>query len=312
MKTESIKICEFCNHKFISKRSNHLCCSHKCSSKHYQERKKIKELNMGYSEEPYIPLTEIGKIDLEKPFIGYVPLNEIGKIELEEQLILSDELGNAFHELTEKELNLSKRKSRVKYFSRDIVDYILIRLELDKKLEEFHPQEILNDLIRYDIIKLTFFDLKIIIPELVIESKGGIEIDYTFFNKTELVNKFSDNLTNFIIDLFRIPTEEQLAKSGLLKMMTAEIRQIMSITTKSTEPKKDVFAGVIEMIDDLYVLVNRKFDSLNQKIEKAIMISEQNVFISNNANVRYDSFEKQLQLISEKIDKIKIKRGFFG
>jgi len=294
MKTESIKICEFCNKKFISKRSNHICCSHKCSSKHYQERKKIEELNMGYSEEPYIPLTEIQEI------------------ELEEQLILSDELVNQFHELTEKELNISKRKKRVKYFSKDIVDYILIRLELDKKIDEFHPQEILDDLIRYDIIKLTFSDLHFIIPELVPEQNGSFTIDYTFFNKVELVNKFSDNLTKFIIDLFRIPTEEQLAKSGLLKMMTAEIREIMSITKKATEPKKDVFAGVVEMIDDLYVLVNRKFDSLNQKIEKAIMISEKNLIISNNANLRYDSFEKQLQLLSEKIDKIKIKRGFFG
>jgi hypothetical protein len=259
---------------------------------------------MGYSEEPYIPLTEIGKIECDDPFL--IKSNILGIVEPTIETL------NEFHELTEKELNVSKRKSRVKYFSRDIVDYILIRLELDKKIEEFHPQEILDDLIRYDIIKLSFRELHFIIHELVKGQNDSFTIDYTFFNKIELVSKFCDSLTNYIIDLCQIPTEEQLAKSGLLKMMTAEIRQIMSITTKATEPKKDVFEGVIEMIDDLYVLVNRKFDSLNQKIEKAIMISEQNVFISNNANVRYDSFEKQLQLISEKIDKIKIKRGFFG
>lgn len=291
MKTETIKICKICDTKFVSIRSNHLCCSPKCSSKYYQKRRE-EEVKMGYSEMPYIPLVEIDQ--------------EYGIVEP------TKEQFNEFHELTEKELNISKRKSRVKYFSRDIVDYILIRLELDKKIEEFHPQEILDDLIRYDIIKLSFRELHFIIPELVKGQNDDFTIDYTFFNKLELVSKFSDSLTNYIIDLCQIPTEEQLAKSGLLKMMTAEIRQIMSITTKSTEPKKDVFAGVVEMIDDLYVLVNRKFDSLNQKIEKAIMISEQNVFISSNANVRYDSFEKQLQLISEKIDKIKIKRGFFG
>ena len=302
MKTETVKKCERCEKSFVSIRKNHLCCSPKCSSKNYQEKKMITNLSQGLILDAY---AQNDPLIIDEPIVREYVLEEC-------PLEVKPEIVNEFHELTEKELNKSKRKNRVKYFTRDIVDYIIIRLELDKKIEEFHPQEILDDLVRYDIINLSLKDLHFIIPELVKHSKGYFTIDYSFFHKLELVNKFSDNLTNYIIEEDKLPTEEQLAKSGLLKMMITEIRQIMALTTKTKEPNKDVFAGVLEMIDDLYVLVNRKFDSLNQKIDRAIMISEQNVFISNNANIRYDSFEKQLQLLSEKIDKIKIKRGLFG
>jgi hypothetical protein len=302
MKNETTKICKICEYKFKSTRKNHLCCSQKCSQKYT----KFKKTTAG-NEEPYI-----GYVLNENGYIDTPLLQELKSINLEGIVEPTKDQLNEFHELTEKNLNIEKRKKRTKYFSKDIVDYILIRLKLDDKIEEYHPQEILNDLIRYNIIDLSLKDLHYIMPELVKYQNGYFGVNYSILNNLKSINEFSERLCGYIIEEDKIPTEEQLAKSGLLKMMTDEIRSIISLTTKTPNPKKEIFSGVVEMIEDLSALINKKFESLNLKIDKAIMISEQNVLISTNANLRYDSFEKQLQLLSEKIDKIKEKRRFFG
>lgn len=151
MKTETIKICKLCDTKFVSIRSNHLCCSPKCSSKYYQKRRD-EEVKMGYSEEPYTPV-EMGG---EHNRIEYHFLNptEQGIVEP------TTEQFNEFHELTEKELRIKKGN----YLSKDIDNLIVlinekfdaVNLKIEQNQNQLFQQNVMiaNNLnLRYDNIE---------------------------------------------------------------------------------------------------------------------------------------------------------------
>lgn len=323
--------CKFCNNVFKPKRNHVLNCSVKCSQKSYALQKKLdKKLLEKLDLQPKIDITDSKDLYEKTKILDEVNKRdsfELGIAKSVDGIFFSPSVVNEFHDLTEKQMKLDQRLSRVKYLAYDIVEYIVLWCENNKNFDHFQDyNRMFENLVKMKIVDLTKIELMNVMPELIEYTPQGFckVKSYNFQDQFPFI-MFKERLAEYIISEGAIPSEEQYQKSSILRLLTSQMYFVKKQFLESKAPIKEE-----EIIDPLnreepiirdYMLeesmpqntINDVTEALNNLSDRIDTIGNTQKYYQELNAKRDSSIQTQLKQISDRVSEITKKRkGIFG
>jgi hypothetical protein len=349
--------CKFCKQIFTPKSVNAMNCSVKCSQKSYALQKKLdKQLLKKLDLQPKIDNNiddkervktfpkESGNIYENFQFVeidnkkdsfekGVLDANsknhslKIGVAKSVDGIILNEAVVNEFHELTEKQMKIDQRISRVKYLANDIIEYIVLWCENNKNFGHFQDyNKMFENLVKMKIVDLTKIELMNVMPELFSYSPSGfcaITTNYDFKDQFPFI-MFKERLTQSILNGI-IPTEDQFQRASILRMLTSQMYFVKKqfIETKATKKEEEIidpFNCEEPIIRDYMVgeimpqnTIDDVMEALNNLFDRVDTIGNTQKYHQELNTKRDASIQEKLKQISDRVSEItKKRRGLFG
>jgi hypothetical protein len=252
---------------------------------------------------------------------------ELGIAKSVDGIVLNDSVVNEFHELTEKQMKLDQRLSRVKNLAYDIVEYIVLWCENNKNFDHFQDyNRMFENLVKMKIVDLTKIELMNIMPELIeYTPQGYCKVkSYNFEDQFPFI-MFKERLAQYIISEGAIPSEEQFQKSSILRLLTSQMYFVKKQFLESKAPKKeeeiiDPFNRDEPIIRDYEVgeikpqnTIDNVTEALNNLSDRIDTIGKTQKYYQELNAKRDSNIQAQLKQISDRVSEITKKRkGIFG
>jgi hypothetical protein len=341
--------CKGCKTLFTPKRIDSFNCSQKCSQITYnakirkqkiKDSKKLADLNKVIQNSNIIVENikneggsfdiGVGIRDVTDPFNTAEPIVRDYVLN-DYPLEVDNEVINEFHDLTEKQMSLTKRTKHVNFLATDIVDYIFLWCEINEKLGK--PQKVFDffcDLERLNFIDLSKIDIIKLMPELLnYNSEGTAYIQISNFN-------FNDDFAKILIKeklkraIFEdvIPSEDQIKRGLVLKPLISQLLFTNTILKNQDKAQSEKIKEEIKPVNKFRVIDIREQFEEEEKRQKDLgsvinvldTLTQQNNFLAEKVNQCLDistktkvDITKQLKEMAERIEKITQKRkGIFG
>jgi len=320
--------CKGCKTLFTPKRIDSFNCSQKCSQITYNakiRKQKIKDLKIERDNLEKVSLDAvIDPFNSAEPIVRDYVLNDY-------PLEVDNEVINEFHDLTEKQMSLSRRTKHVNFLATDIVDYIYLWCEINERLGK--PQKVFDffsDLERLNFIDLTKIDIIKLMPELLnYNNERTVYIQISNFN-------FNDDFAKILIKeklkraIFEdvIPSEEQIKRGLVLKPLISQLLFTNTILKNQDKAEAEKIKEEIKPVNKFRVIDIREQFEEEEKRQKDLgnvlyildTLTQQNIFLANKVNQCLDistntklDIQEQLKEIAQRVEKITQKRkGLFG
>lgn len=332
--------CKGCKTLFTPKRIDSFNCSQKCSQITYnakirkqkiKDSKKLFDLTKAEDIINERDSFEKGIRDVADPFNTAEPIVRDYVLN-DYPLEVDEEVVNEFHDLTEKQMSLSKRTKHVNFLATDIVDYIFLWCEINEKLGK--PQSVFDffcDLERLNFIDLTKIDIINIMPELVKYFNNGessyIQVKGYNFNDDFAKILIKEKLKRAIFEDV-IPSEDQIKRGLVLKPLISQLLFTNTILKNQDKAKAEKIKEEIKPVNLFRTVDIREQFEEEEKRQKDLgsvinvldTLTQQNNFLAEKVNQCLDissktkvDITKQLKEMAERIEKITQKRkGIFG
>ena len=337
---DSQRKCKGCKTLFTPKRIDSFNCSQKCSQITYTakiRKQKIKDskilfdlnkaeniINESESLEKVSRDAVIDPFNSAEPIVRDYVLNDYA-LEVDKEAI------NEFHDLTEKQMSLSRRTKHVNFLATDIIDYIFLWCEINEKLGK--PQSVYDffcDLERLNFIDLTKIDIIKLMPELLnynIERTTYIQISNFNFNDDFAKILIKEKLKRAIFEDV-IPSEDQIKRGLFLKPLISQLLYTNTILKNQDKAQAEKIKEEIKPVNLFRTIgISEQFEEeekrqkdLGNVIDILETLSQQNNFLADKVNACLEistktkvDVTKQLKEIAERVEKITQKRkGLFG